>query len=95
MNITHRFPIGSHVEVRPNLLSQPWRRAVVQRLAPYLGRPGYYVSYPDAREQWECGSGWVSESCVRECSDCLGSGALRRDGDPIDDACPSGCAVPT
>jgi len=68
MNIEHRFPVGAPVEVRPYLSFQPWKRATVQRHEPYRGRPGYYVSYTDAKEQWDCHGGWVAEYMVRPVS---------------------------
>jgi hypothetical protein len=43
-----------------------WKLAIVERLAPYLGRPGYYVSYPEARQMWECHGGWMPGHLVRE-----------------------------
>jgi len=44
--------------------------ATIARVEPYRHRSGhvtvgYYVTYPNAREQWECHGGWVPESILR------------------------------
>lgn len=66
--IKHAFSVGVEVEVlieRTMLQGEVWKRAIVHQLAPYRERPGYYVNYPDAKEQYECHSGWQLEHLVR------------------------------
>jgi hypothetical protein len=64
--IEHRFEIGAEVEVYTSATGRcRWTRAIVQRHEPYLGSPGYYVSYPGAREMHECHGGWIPEHLVR------------------------------
>jgi hypothetical protein len=65
--IEHAFDVGAEVLVLTDRAQGvTWERAVVTRLEPYRGRPGYYVSYPYAKEQWECHGGWKPEQHVRE-----------------------------
>lgn len=66
--VKHAFEIGAHIEVLVNRTrgGDQWVRAIVHKHEPYLGQPGYYVSYPEAREQWECHGGWMPESRVRK-----------------------------
>jgi hypothetical protein len=59
------FAVGDRVEALQPLVELGWIPAVVTRLEPYLGRPGYYVSYPGATEQWHCHGGWKPEQCLR------------------------------
>jgi hypothetical protein len=66
--IDHAFNVGAEVEVladRTRLKGDVYQRAIIQRLEPYRGRPGYYVSYPDAKEQYECHGGWMPQHLVR------------------------------
>lgn len=65
-DIQHKHDVGADVEVR-NMSpgGKVWNRAIVRAHEPYLGRPGYYVAYPDATEQWECHGGWVPETQTR------------------------------
>jgi hypothetical protein len=68
MTVTHAFEIGARVEVLANRgrNGDQWVRAIIRQREPYLGRPGYYVSYPEAREMWECHGGWMPEHLVRK-----------------------------
>jgi len=61
--IEHQHDVGDAVEAR--VAHGVWIPAVVQKLEPYRGRPGYYVSYPGATLSWECHGGWQMESCLR------------------------------
>lgn len=75
--VVHAFAVGAAIEVQPYSPHKPWRRARVERLEPYRGRPGYYVRYTDAKEQWESHGGWQPESC---CHVDAGRAALEEDG---------------
>jgi hypothetical protein len=66
--IEHAFDIDAEVEVlvdRNMSQGDVYKRARIVRLQPYRGRPGYYVTYPDAKEQYECHGGWMPEHLVR------------------------------
>lgn len=67
--VAHRFQVNDEVLVlhpQPKYGPEhPPTLARIMRLEPYRGRPGYYVLYPDAKEQWECHGGWVQESVLR------------------------------
>ena len=63
----HLFEIGAHVEVYTNATGKTqWTPAIIQKHEPYRGAIGYYVSYPEAREQYECHGGWIPGHLVRE-----------------------------
>ena len=68
MSITYKFSVGDTVEAHPGPHGGPWLRAIVERLEPYRGRPGYYVRYPYATNEWECHCGWQPERFLREVS---------------------------
>jgi hypothetical protein len=57
------FAVGQAVEARQQFGN--WIPAIITRLEPYLGRPGYYVMYPGATEMWHCHGGWKPENCLR------------------------------
>lgn len=58
------FAIDEHVEaLDPS--QHVYRPARISELAPYQGRPGYYVSYLDATREWHCHGGWQPEQCLR------------------------------
>lgn len=66
--IEHAFALGAAVEVlvdRNMLQGEVWKSAVVGQLAPYLGRAGYYVNYPEAKQTHECHGGWKPQHLVR------------------------------
>jgi hypothetical protein len=66
--IEHAFAIGAAVEVladRNMIQGDVWKIAVIEKHAPYLGRAGYYVNYPDAKQMHECRGGWMPEHLVR------------------------------
>jgi hypothetical protein len=65
--IGHMFDVGDEVEVLVDRTKQGevWQRAIISQLAPYRGLPGYYVNYPDAKEQYECHGGWQPQHLVR------------------------------
>lgn len=67
-DIVHRFAVDQLVQVRPRFTFQPWRPAQVVRLEPYLGRPGYYVTYLDRQGDagWDGSCGWTMEGNLRE-----------------------------
>jgi len=61
------YKVGEIVEVKQHYgYPQPvWLPALVVRLEPYLGQPGYYVHYTGATEQWDCHGGWTFEARMR------------------------------
>lgn len=61
----HRFSIGERVEAHCYPTGH-WIEAVIERLEPYRGRPGYYVRYPKATQEWERHCGWQPENCLRQ-----------------------------
>lgn len=78
--IEHAFDVGAAVEVLSDRRQKvwwqdgawqrevvdEWKIAVIEKHAPYLGRAGYYVNYPEAKQMHECHGGWMPGHLVRE-----------------------------
>lgn len=45
-----------------NQSTHQWEPAHIQRFAPYRGTAGWYVSWPNAKEEWESHSAWVFQA---------------------------------
>lgn len=61
------FERGQKVIVRPLYGDGPKRPACLMQHSPYYHRgqlisDGWYVSYTDAKEMWDCHGGWVRVS---------------------------------
>lgn len=65
MDIIFAYNLGDKIECRDPATSQ-WRNAWVTSLAPYRGKPGYYIRWdPLPRESWQSSGGWTYEACMR------------------------------
>lgn len=65
IEITFSYKLGDKIECR-DPTSGSWRPAWVERLAPYRGRPGYYIQWePLPKNSWESSGGWTYEACMR------------------------------
>lgn len=62
------YQVGDIIEVR-EVNANAWSKACVMSLAPYRGRPGYYVQYIPLRDIGS--SGWTFENCMRRPAACL------------------------
>jgi hypothetical protein len=69
--IAFTYQVGDQIECRD--IDTRWRPACVVRLAPYRGRPGYYIDWTDidwtkARQNdapRPSSGGWTYELCMR------------------------------
>jgi hypothetical protein len=62
----NQFQVNQQIQAR-DPSSNAWRNAVVSKLAPYRGKPGYYINwdFPQPRKEWESSGGWTCEPMMR------------------------------